>query len=65
MAVPERAVKRHSMRTLKLRAALLPLILLTACATQGPGQGPDATSGRGASASAPPVALRIKLRYAI
>jgi hypothetical protein len=53
MAVPEHAVKRRSMTTLKLRAALLPLVLLAACATQGP----DSTSGRGPSASAtPPVA---------
>ncbi|HEY4074585.1 MAG TPA: M48 family metallopeptidase [Herbaspirillum sp.] len=53
MAVPEYPVKRLSMTTLKLRAALLPLVLLAACATQGP----DVTSGRSPSAPAmPPVA---------
>jgi hypothetical protein len=58
MAVPEHparpAVRR--LRTLKLRAALLPLVLLAACATQGPGTITSTPDRTPTAAAMPPVA---------
>jgi hypothetical protein len=58
MAVPEHPVKRTTMTAWKLRAALLPLVLLAACATQGPGS--ISSGGPSAFTAAPPVAAADK-----